>query len=127
MEEILNKIKTIRKNKGISQDSIANFLKIEPSTYTKIERNEIKLTLERFLLISDFLEAPIEEILNLPVRNNHCQQNDNKHSSEITIQQIEHFHSENKEVSNKLIETLQNENYFLKNEIEFLKKLLEKE
>lgn len=122
MIEILQKIKEVRKNKGISQDSIAHFLKIELSTYNKIERNDIKLTLERFLLISKYFEEPIDKLLDIETKSSLHQHNDNQNSTGCTtIQQIEHYYTENKEIYQKLIATLEAEITHLKGEIDFLR------
>lgn len=72
---ILSNIRSFRKNKGYSHDYMAMELDISPSAYTKIERNEVKLTLERFLQISKILELPPSSFLddkrsNIIIQNN---------------------------------------------------------
>jgi transcriptional regulator with XRE-family HTH domain len=44
----------LRISKEISQEAIANSLKMTQSSYAKLERGQIKLSLERYLLISVF-------------------------------------------------------------------------
>ncbi len=47
MENILENIKTIRKQKGYSHEYIAHELDISQVAYSKLEKNETKLTVER--------------------------------------------------------------------------------
>lgn len=75
MPEILDKIRKYRKNKGYSHDYMAIELDISPSTYTKIERNEVKLTVERFLQIAEILDISPASFLkssgnNVVIQNN---------------------------------------------------------
>jgi transcriptional regulator with XRE-family HTH domain len=52
--QILQNIRRLRISKEISQEAIANSLKMTQSSYAKLERGQIKLSLERYLLISIF-------------------------------------------------------------------------
>jgi transcriptional regulator with XRE-family HTH domain len=52
--QILQNIRRLRISKEISQEAIANSLKMTQSSYAKLERGQIKLSLERYLLISVF-------------------------------------------------------------------------
>ena len=63
MEEVINRIKEIRKEKGISHEAMAFDLGISQVAYSKIEKNETKLTLERLYKIADILESKISDIL----------------------------------------------------------------
>jgi transcriptional regulator with XRE-family HTH domain len=54
MNQILQNIRRLRISKEISQEAIANSLKMTQSSYAKLERGQIKLSLERYLLISVF-------------------------------------------------------------------------
>lgn len=105
--EIIHKIRNYRKNKGYSHDFMALELNISPSTYTKIERNEVKLSLERFLQISQILEVSPSLFL----------ENQNK---QIIIQN-------NSDFENAYVENQQLDKDFvasLKDEILFLRKLI---
>ena len=62
MLQIIQNIKTIRKQKGISQESIAYDLGIDYSTYGKIERGQIALTVDRLEKIGLILKVTIGEL-----------------------------------------------------------------
>ena len=60
--ELIENIRKIRKMKGISQESIAYDLGIDYSTYGKIERGHIGLTVDRLEKIAQILQVPIEKM-----------------------------------------------------------------
>jgi len=57
MNQILQNIRRLRISKEISQEAIANSLNMTQSAYAKLERGQTKLSLERFLQISDFFDV----------------------------------------------------------------------
>jgi transcriptional regulator with XRE-family HTH domain len=57
-------IRTIRKKRGFDQKSFADLLNIQVNTYGKIERGEIKLTVDRLYEIAHLLDVTPNEILN---------------------------------------------------------------
>ena len=63
IENILTKIREIRKKKGYKQAAIAEELGISQSTYAKIEKGQHKLSLETFLSISQILSVTPTDIL----------------------------------------------------------------
>lgn len=60
----IENIKTIRKKQGLNQEDVAKLLGIELATYGKIERGDIKLTVERLYDIADILKTTPDAILN---------------------------------------------------------------
>ena len=96
-------------------------LGIKQATYARIESQQIKLDLNKLQNIADILETDIAAFLD---------------SSKITIQNqtnnegafgngyVENMHIDNKETTKKLIQTLENENQHLKNEIESLRSII---
>ena len=116
MNNIVSNIKRIREQKGYSQDFMSIQLDMTQASYSRLENQESKLTLDRLQKIADILETDIPTLSD---------------SSKLTIQNqtnndgsfgyVENLHNENKETTKKLIETLENENQHLKNEIEFLR------
>lgn len=60
---IIDEIRKIRENKKISQTQIANYLNISQGTYRDIESSKIRLSLDNFLLICQFLEIPPIQLL----------------------------------------------------------------
>ncbi len=57
MNHILQNIRRLRISKEISQEAIANSLKMTQSAYAKLERGQTKLSLERYLLISVYFDV----------------------------------------------------------------------
>ena len=116
MEKIINKIKEIRKDKGYSYEYMAHLLEISQVAYSKIEKNETKLTVERLYKIAEILETKIEDVLDIKADKVYKQ--DLKDNS-IGHQEIQNMYQYNKEVYEKLI-TSKDE------QIELLKSLLDK-
>ena len=57
MNQILPNIRRLRISKEISQEAIANSLKMSQSSYAKLESGQTKLSLERYLLISVYFDV----------------------------------------------------------------------
>ena len=100
MEKIINKIREIRKDRGYSHEYMAHLLEISQVAYSKIEKNETKLTVERLFKIAEILEAKIEDILDIKADKVYKQ--DLKDNS-IGHQEIQNMYQDNKEVYEKLI------------------------
>ena len=66
MEKILENIKKIRNEKGISQEYIATSLKIEQSSYGLIENGKRKLRYDTLLQIAIALEMNVIDIITFP-------------------------------------------------------------
>jgi len=66
---VTENIKNIRRQKGISQESIAYDLGIDYSTYGKIERGQIGLTVDRLEKIANVLGITVEEIYKGRISN----------------------------------------------------------
>lgn len=56
---IPEKIYLARESKKISRKQISNFLEISLSTYSKLERGEIELSVNRLIQISTYLDMNI--------------------------------------------------------------------
>ena len=100
MEKVINKIREIRKDRGYSHEYMAHLLDISQVAYSKIEKNETKLTIERLFKIAEILEAKIEDILDIKADKVYKQ--DLKDNS-IGHQEIQNMYQDNKEVYEKLI------------------------
>jgi len=57
-------IRILRKLNKLSQEEVAKILDIDVSTYSKIEREEIKLTIDRLYEIAEILNKTPEQILS---------------------------------------------------------------
>lgn len=114
VENILKKIREVRKNSGLSHESMAIELDMSPSAYNKLEQNVTNLSLERFLKIIEILNMPITDAFDIKT-GDVLNQNLKDHA----IGKVETLYQENKEVYEKLIQS--------KNEqIELLNSLLYK-
>ncbi len=118
MEKIIEKITQYRNRKGYTYENMADELELTTAAYRKIETGETKLSVERLFRISNILETPVNELLDLD--KNHFIQN-NYNSESVISQRIENFYQENKEITSELIKAkdqlitqLQKENEFLK-------------
>lgn len=100
--DVLDNIKEIRKEKGISHEAMAVNLGISQTAYTKLENKETKLTVDRLYKIAEILEVKIEDLLKL--QENKVYNQDLKDYS-IGHQQVENLYQENKDVYEKLLQS----------------------
>ncbi|MCL2327055.1 MAG: helix-turn-helix domain-containing protein [Bacteroidetes bacterium] len=127
MEEILQQIKDIRNVKGFSHEYMANELKMSTSAYRKIESNETKLTVERLFQLAEILQTPVNKILGDKHSNVFYNNNYNDSGTFNTFAEVEHYyHQENKETTQKLIQTMEQEIGHLREEIIFLREMARK-
>ena len=127
MEEILRKIKEIRKQKGYSLENMATELGISESGYRKIENNQTTLSLEKFIRIAAILNVPVYELAGEKSHREYYQNNNDK-GTFIGHQEFENYYQENKEITQKLISNLESNIKHLQEEIMFLRnQLSEKE
>ena len=120
MEKIIEKIAQYRNRKGYTYGNMADELELTTAAYRKIETGETKLSVERLFRISNILETPIDELLDLD--KNHFIQN-NYNNESIVSQRIENFYQENKEITEQLIKAKDQLIEILQKEIENLKKI----
>jgi len=121
VEKIIKKIREIRKEKGYSNEAMAMDLDISTSAYNKMERMEASISLERFIKIREILDVPYSEFFDCTTKNVYKQ--DLKDRS-IGHYEIQTLNQENQEVTKKLISNYDQQIVHLKEEIEFLKKLV---
>ena len=120
MEKIIEKITQYRNRKGYTYENMADELELTTAAYRKIETGETKLSVERLFRISNILETPVNELLDLD--KNHFIQN-NYNNESIVSQRIENFYQENKEITEQLIKGKDQLIEILQKEIENLKKI----
>jgi len=97
IEKVLRRIRENRKLKGYSHDYMATMLDISPSAYNKLERNETTLSLERLLVITDILELPITEVLDIKTGDIF-----NQDLKDNSIGRVETLNQDNKEKTEKI-------------------------
>lgn len=83
----INKIKKVRKEKGFTQKDIADKLGISQVAYSKIEKGEVELGVDRFFLLLDFLgmENPFYKNNNLVPKDEFIQ------AFDLVVQQNQRF------------------------------------
>ena len=80
---------------------MAHELNISQVAYSKIEKNETKLSVDRLFKISEILETPVESLLDINP-NNIYHQNNNDNGTFIGHQEVQNLYQDNKEKSEKI-------------------------
>lgn len=111
------RLKTLRKERGISQVKMAKILSTDPSNYSRKERGEVGIHDEEWQKLADVLEVSVKDIKNDETNFSFYTFNDDSKSN-ITYFNIPDFFLETQK---KYIEKLENENYNLLEEIKLLK------
>ena len=119
MNKIVSNIKRMREQKGYSQEYMAAQLEMKQASYSRLESQESKLTLDRLQEIANILETDISTLLDSSKVTIQNQSN-----NEVAFGYVENQYNENKETTKKLIQTLENEIQHLKKEIEFIRSLV---
>lgn len=94
-------IKRIRKQKGYSHENMAHELDISQVAYSKIEKRDTKLSVERLYKIAEILNVKVEILLDIQPSNQFNQTN--TESTTGYLQQIANFYQDNKEQNEKII------------------------
>jgi transcriptional regulator with XRE-family HTH domain len=108
MNIIGQKIKKLREQKGITQETMALQLDVTQSNYGRLEKDDRRLNVVKLLKIVRILDVNIAYLFNEVVSNE-------ANGSE------ENFNHANKEVYDILVESLRAEIQHLKEEINFLR------
>lgn len=120
-----NKIRKIREIKGLKQENVADKIGLSLSSYGKIERGEVKLSVERLSTIANAMDLPINAILEFDegVNINFSANtfNENSHGG---YYQNPHFNHQNVEELKSQIETLKGVIANLENIVQIQKELL---
>ncbi|PIB33163.1 hypothetical protein BFP78_02575 [Gaetbulibacter sp. 5U11] len=102
MEHVIEKIKEIRKQKGYSHEYVAHELGISQVAYSKLEKNETKLSVERLYKLAEILEVNVGELLDIKPTNQLNQTN--KENTTGYLQQTANFYQDSKEQNEKIIQ-----------------------
>ena len=119
--KIIGKIKELRKQKGYSNEVMAVDLEMSTSAYNKLERMESALSLERFIKIREILEVPYSDFFEME-KGNVYKQDLKDNSVGINHYEIQNMYQDNRETTQKLIQTLEGEIEHMKEEITYLRK-----
>lgn len=116
MEDVSKRIKKTRMQRGYSLENMAMELNISDSAYRKIENNQTKLSLDKFLQIAKILDVSINDLLGEKSHREYHQNNNNQ-GTFIGHQEFENYYQENKEITHKLINSLESNVKHLEEEI----------
>lgn len=111
MNIIGQRIKKLREERGITQETMALQLDVTQSNYGRLEKDDRRLNVVKLLKIARILDININYLFNEVMR-----QNGNNADSES-----HNLSTSNKEVYDILVESLRAEIHHLKEEIQFLR------
>ena len=114
---VQEKLKILRKQRGLSQEKMAKILSTDPSNYSRKERGEIGIHDEEWQKLADALEVSVKDIKNNETKFSFQSFNDYPKRN-ITFSNIPDFFLE---IQKKYIEKLEKENYDLLEQIKLLK------
>ena len=100
---VVENIRKRRKDKGLSHENMAFELGISQAAYTKIEKGETRLTVDRLQKIAETLKVTLGDLLNLEPQSFHQEIHDNQSVTAISHQKVETLYQENREVYEKLL------------------------
>ncbi|MDN3551239.1 helix-turn-helix domain-containing protein [Mucilaginibacter aquaedulcis] len=63
VKNVASNVRKSRKAKGKSQEQVARRLQISQNAYSKLETGKTKLTLLNLMVIADYLEIEVSELL----------------------------------------------------------------
>ncbi len=117
---IQEKLRKARKDKGISQESMAKLLFMDTSNYSRKERGEVKIHKDEWTKISEILEVPIDEIKE---NNQSTIHNENFSFHDHSGNNVNYYNVPDVMMKNTqdYIELLKNQNQKLQEEIQQLK------
>ncbi|EJL71246.1 helix-turn-helix transcriptional regulator [Chryseobacterium populi] len=118
---IQEKLKDLRKQKGISQEKMAKILGTDTSNYSRKERGEVKIFDDEWEKLAKTLEVPLEDIKGDETKFSFQYENSTLHDqsgSNIHYYNVPDFFLE---IQKKYIEKLEKENTKLLDEIAALK------
>jgi transcriptional regulator with XRE-family HTH domain len=119
------KLRLIRKQKGYTQQQVADFIATDVSNYSRKENGDVRIIPDEWEKIARFLDVPVEDIYEeeeakLVVNNDHPVFNDNSGTSAGTINSQNNYSN----IPGSIIENLQGYIALLREENEKLKEEL---
>ncbi|MDV2449332.1 transcriptional regulator [Elizabethkingia anophelis] len=112
MINIIDNIKKILIEKGISHEAMAMNLGISQAAYTKVEKSKTKLTVDRLFKIAEILNVKVEDLLDIQIDKVYRQE---FKDHTVNYQEFHNLYQENKEVYRKLIQSKDEQITLLRN------------
>lgn len=110
------KIRKIREYRDYTQQYMADSLELSQNAYCKIENGTTKLTIDRLETIATILDVPLESLLSSEKQTFNIEKNERIYGH------IENLYEANKELLEKQITLLQQQNEYLLKTIEAITK-----
>ncbi len=127
--QIGNKLKRLRELKNLNQEEVAKKLNITKQAYSKIERNETKLDLDRIVDLAEIFDIKPEELFNEESINisiaKECEAPNQQNSGNLNTTYNYYYGNEAIPILQKTIDNQQETIKRLESEITYLRKLLE--
>ena len=103
MDKIIENIKKFREFKNLTRDEVAEKLEMSLSGYSKLERGDVELTVNKLYSISEILEIDVSQILNFDASQIFNVTN-NSVANVIAKDQHHHYNDEYKDKYIQLLE-----------------------
>jgi transcriptional regulator with XRE-family HTH domain len=104
MKEAIENIKKFRELKNITREDLADKLEMSLSGYSKLERGEVELTVNKMYRIAELLEVSISQILNFDASQIFNVSNNQIVNGVEVKEQINNYQDEYKDKYIKLLE-----------------------
>lgn len=104
--QLHTQIKKLRQFHGKSQDDAADALKVNQSTYSKIETGKVDLTVKQLYILADFFETTVHDILEDGHIVFHLSKNHNANGVVINHQKM---HKDERKIYEDYINSLKGE------------------
>ncbi|GEN69128.1 hypothetical protein CRH01_36960 [Chryseobacterium rhizosphaerae] len=111
---VQEKLRNLRKQKGMSQEKMAKAISTDPSNYSRKERGEVKIHDDEWQKLAEALDVPVEDIKESESKFSINNDNSTFHDNSGNYNQ--YF-----SISNSIVENLQDYISLLKKEIHELK------
>lgn len=118
--KIGNKIRKVRELKNITPKDMADRLDMSTQGYSKIERDEVALNVERLLQIAGIFEMKPEDLLTFDEKLVFTNNTLNDNAMGVVMGNLNTFPAEMKDLYEKQIKLLEEQNQYLKERIKTL-------
>lgn len=122
MDNIGQRIRKYREQKGFSQEYMAIELEISQASYARLENHDSKLDVQRLMKIADILQVHFAQLIGEEPQNVFHQKQNIGPSG--YFEKIENLYSDNQETIQKLIHSKDETIAKLEADLEFLRALL---
>jgi len=115
LKQVGLRIKNYRELKGFSQEYMASKLHISCSAYSRIERNEVNLGLDKLIRISEVFNISLEKIIF-----------GDDHENKLMAQEAEAEYKQKLVENSRLLKAYQDQVNLLKEQVDYLKDIIAK-